>query len=123
MKEATEDESGEEDYICEGCGSVLYRIPLTAAAVFCKNTVEKIKKAPANGTVEISTKRWNSFHYMVRDALLARPDVTLRIHFLSDGYKGTPLTITIPAGYDVASLFDSNGYMGFLFAGSKLGYN
>ena len=58
---------------------------------------------------------------MVMDALAARPDVTLTVDFLSEGFKGTPMTVTIPAGYDDTSLLDANGYAGFLYLSGIFG--
>ncbi|MBO4900695.1 MAG: hypothetical protein J5509_10450 [Lachnospiraceae bacterium] len=120
-KPATENDNGEILYRCKGCGEVLYRLPLSAFGVFNQNAVTKITKAGQNATVEISTARWISFHKSVFDALAARPDVTLKINFLSDGYKGDPMSVTIPAGSDVSSLPDANGYAGFKYLAGIFG--
>ena len=71
--------------------------------------------------VNIECKPWNSFGHTVKDAMTKRPDVTVKASFLSKGYTGTPLKITIPAGR--ADLFDSNGYLGLCRAGTELGYD
>ena len=55
------------------------------------------------------------------DALRERPDVTLKVNYLSDGYKGDPMTFTIPAGTDTGALPDENGYAGFKFLGGIFG--
>ncbi|MCR4989598.1 MAG: hypothetical protein K6A38_01870 [Lachnospiraceae bacterium] len=58
------------------------------------------------------------------DELAARPDVTLNLKFREKGYKGGEVrTVTIPAGYDVASLKDANGYAGFLYLMGVFGAN
>ncbi|MCR5675676.1 MAG: hypothetical protein K6G16_08210, partial [Lachnospiraceae bacterium] len=96
-------------------------IPLSGCGVFNVNAANRIKKAPQGGTVKISTNRWLSFHHMVFDALAERPDVTVQVDFLEQGHKGAKKRIVIPAGTDVQSLLDSNGYAGFLYLASKLG--
>lgn len=71
--------------------------------------------------IDIETDRWISFHKMVIEALRERPDVTLNISFLDEGYKGERYIVTIPAGADTADLIDSNGYAGFHYLGGKFG--
>ncbi len=56
------------------------------------------------------------------EALVERPDVTLEIGFLDEEYKGNRITATIPAGTDVLSLVDENGFVGFLYLVLKYGF-
>ena len=114
---------GVEAYICSICGDIAARNPLPAVGVFEAETANSIRNAPKNGTVNIETATWNSFGRGVRDALKERPDVTLKISFLSEGHKGVPLNLTIPAGTDIDSLYDDNGYMGLCRVGTTLGYD
>ena len=58
---------------------------------------------------------------MVMEALAERPDVTLEISFLDEGYKGKRCTVTIPKGTDTKPLIDKNGFTGFIFLGNKFG--
>ena len=81
------------------------------------------EEAPVGGTANIETSNWNTLGRGMRDELLARPDVTVKISFLSEGHKGTRLHLTIPAGYDINSLYDANGYCGLCHAGTILGYD
>ncbi|MCR5510072.1 MAG: hypothetical protein K6F54_03895 [Lachnospiraceae bacterium] len=97
-KQATENNNGECAYKCKLCGEVLYRVPTNAMGVFVQNTINNIVKAPQGGTVVIDTDRWYSFPKSVFDALAARPDLTLTVNYLSEGFKGDPMTFTIPAG-------------------------
>ena len=55
------------------------------------------------------------------EALAARPDVTLVVSFLREGYKGDRLTITIPAGTDTIALLNEEGYAGFFYISGMLG--
>ena len=64
----------------------------------------------------------NGSDYIVMEALAERPDVTLRISFLDEKYKGNRVTVTIPAGTDTLSLVDENGFVGFLYVAVKYGY-
>lgn len=121
-KEPTADADGEEIYVC-ACGDVKYRQGIPAIGVFEEESANKIKNAPMFGTVNIETSNWNTFGRGMRDALTARSDVTLKVSFLSEGHKGTRLNLTIPAGCDIASLYDENGFCGLCNAGTILGYD
>ncbi len=122
-QEPTADADGEEIYVCSGCGSVIDRRALPAIGAFEKESIDKIEKAPVGGTVSLETNKWNTLGRNMRDELLARPDVTVKISFLSEGHKGTRLHLTIPAGYNINSLYDKNGYCGLCHAGTILGYD
>ena len=73
--------------------------------------------------IEVETSLFNSFGIGVRDALAARPDVTLKVKFLSEGYRGQLLKVTIPTGIDRYALWDEKGWLGLCRAGSTLGYD
>ena len=121
-KSPTSTSDGEEAYMCS-CGDVAKTDVIAAISVFEEETIKKIKNAPANGVVEVETRLFNSFGIGVRDALAERPDVTLKVTFLSEGYKGQLLKVTIPAGIDRKALFDEKGWLGLCRAGSTLGYD
>ena len=113
-REATEDEGGEEAYMCE-CGAVLYRAPISAAGVFIKNTINKIINAKPGETVEITTEKWLTFNKDVADALSTRPDITLKINYREEGHKGPRLSTTLPKGTDLHKYLNDEGYVGFLY--------
>ena len=121
--EPTSESDGIESCICEGCGDVSATRPLPAYSVFEAQIVRMIKNAAEGATVTASTRHFNTLSRGVRNALMERPDVTLTISFLSMGHKGEALKVTIPAGYDITSLYDENGYLGLCRAGSVLGYD
>lgn len=106
-------------YRCE-CGAVQYSIPLTGCSVFNTDVMDSILNAAPGATVHYSTTRWISFHKAVGDSLAKRPDITLVVDFLSGGYRGVPMQFTIPAGTDIAPLFNEEGYAGFLFPCRKI---
>lgn len=113
-KSATEEEDGEEAYMCS-CGRVLYTLPLTAAGEFMNEVIREINKAPSGATVEITTNKWLCFNKAVCEAYALRPDVTLKINYREEGYKGTKLTTVVPAGTDLRNYLNEEGYVGFLY--------
>lgn len=119
--EATENSDGELRYKCDICGDIQTRVPITAYYIFNKNTSEKIRKAGQGATVKIETSRWISFHKMVMQALVDRPDVSLEVSFLDGEYKGNRVSFIVPAGTDTLSLLDENGFSGFLYLAGKFG--
>ena len=121
-KSPTATEDGEEAYMCT-CGAVAQTRTLSSFSTFEDEIVGQIKNAPANGVVTIDMKTWNSLGKAVRDALVARPDVTLKLSFRSEGYKGQRLKVTIPTGIDRYALWDENGWLGLCRLGSTLGYD
>ncbi len=121
-KSPTSTSDGEEAYMCS-CGEIERTSILPAISAFEEETINKIKNAPANAVIEVETSLFNSFGIGVRDALAARPDVTLKVRFLSEGYRGQLLKVTIPTGIDRYALWDENGWHGLCRAGSTLGYD
>lgn len=100
---------------CTKCGAVRQDVapivrPNSAYGYFLGDMSEQILDAPQGGEVFIETETWVSFSRAVMEALAARPDVSLTVEYL---YEGKYYTLTIPAGYDVMSLLDENGYAGF----------
>lgn len=78
--------------------------------LFIRNVIKSISEAPKNGTVTVNTKIWTCYNKEVMDALALRPDVTLITNYR---YNHTDYTVIIPAGYEVDTLLDENGYCGF----------
>lgn len=111
-------------YECTNCGRVTdyMKEPNSAFAQFNKESITSIETAQKNAAVTLDTDIWNSFQGSVLSALSSRPDITLVIKYR---YEGKRYTVTIPAGSDVLSLIDENGYCGFRtldswFGGSEL---
>jgi len=116
-KEPTETEDGEMIYVCQDkdCREVALTEKTTGQSIFMINTANRILNAEQNAVLHISTTHWKSFNKTVLYAMLKRPDVTYVLDFLSEGHKGDQMTVTIPAGFDVESFFDKDGWAGFLF--------
>ncbi len=77
---------------------------------FNKDNIELIKKAELNSVLVINTNSWVSFHKSVYMAISARPDLGVTINYR---YQGKYYTVTIPAGADVMSLVNEEGFCGF----------
>ncbi|MDD5940648.1 MAG: InlB B-repeat-containing protein [Lachnospiraceae bacterium] len=111
---ATDQQDALMAYRCTECGNILswQRVPNSAYYQFNADSANKISKAPQNGTVTISTDKWVSFaKRLVLPALQNRPDVTVIVKYV---WKGTNYKLVIPAGTDLSSFFDENGYCGFM---------
>ena len=121
LHEPTEEHDGEMVDICSVCGDIRQRVPITGFYLFQKETMDKIKAAAPNATVEVKTSKWISFHRMVMNALAERQDVTLKVSFLEGEYRGARKTLTIPAGTDTAALLNEDGYAGFKYLGGLFG--
>ena len=77
-----------------------------------KNTIiDNVTSAPANGAFNIVTDTVACFDAKMIEAIAARPDIDVNVVFT---YGGKKIKVVIPAGYDVKSLLDANGYCGFL---------
>lgn len=123
VQEATAETDAIVTMQCSICGQQKshFTVPGTAAGQFIKDTVKQLDKAPANGSVTISTDIWTCFDKNVIEALKSRQDVTLTVNFK---YKHTDYTFTIPAGYGAEALDalpDGNGYCGFMYLLSVFG--
>lgn len=102
---------------CTICGQQQSHVTLLGTAVneFIKDTVTKLEKAPANGSVTIDTEIWTCFNRTAVEAIKSRPDVEVTVNFM---YKNAKYTFTIPAGYgteQLDALLDENGYCGFMY--------
>ncbi len=99
------------------CGQQQSHVVVMGTAVnqFVKDTIAKLEKAPANGSITIDTEIWTCFNRAAIEALKNRQDVEVTVNFM---YKGTKYTFTIPAGYgeeQLDELPDENGYCGFMY--------
>ncbi len=80
---------------------------------FLDNCSSFIKNcAGGNLTIDCSDLMWFSFNKKTLSALKDNPNLSLTIIFT---YNGRKYTFTIPAGYDLDLLQDSNGWYGFMY--------
>lgn len=108
---------------CVKCGEVFSYayVPNSAYAAFLKDCARAVLNVKGD-EILLATDRWMSFNQEVLDAISARSEVAVTIHYM---YCGKQFTVTIPAGTDAAGLADENGYCGFrclhmLFAGEEV---
>ena len=99
---------------CELCGQVLAygEIPNTAYASFLDYAAGIIRGAQPSERVVVDTDRWISFDRRVLDAIKERADVSILLRYRDQGEEHQ---ILIPAGTDVSSLGDENGFCGFRY--------
>lgn len=79
-----------------------------------------VQSVPANGVAVIETNEVSVLDSNMIEAMATRPDLAINIVFKHDGIKKR---IIIPAGYDVRSLLDENGYCGFLRLAAIFGFD
>ena len=80
---------------------------------------ETVQSVPAQGVAVIETNEVATFDRNIIEAMAERSDVSYTIVFKDAGVKKR---VIIPAGYDVQSLLDENGYCGFLRLAAILGF-
>lgn len=117
-REATPQVDGEMVYVCNTCSAVLQRIVLTGFVPFNEEAAAKIRNARYGEEVVIITDKWISFYSPVWDELAKRPDVALTIDYR---YQGHAYEVKVPAGADVQSMKNYEGYIGFLYLSGKFG--
>lgn len=90
-----------------------------------KEQVQKIRdgltaESSANGSpvAVITTDYFTCFTKEMMELLASNPDVSYEIHYR---YQGKRYVLVIPAGADLGSLQDSNGYYGFRYLDSIFG--
>ncbi len=99
---------------CELCGQVIAYgdIPNTAYVSFLNRVAGMIREAQPAEQVIVDTDRWISFDKRVLDAIKERADVSILIRYRDQGEEHQVL---LPAGVDVSSLGDENGFCGFRY--------
>lgn len=113
VNNATSSEDAVSAYQCVKCGEILRyeAVPNSAYAAFLANTANSILRAQ-QGEVTINTNLWTSFNRSVFEAIKNRPEVSVTVNYY---YKGEPYVLHIPAGINVDSLMDENGFGGFMY--------
>ncbi len=98
---------------CVKCGAVLSyeKVANSAYHTFLKETADAIANAQ-QPTVVIDAKMWVSFDRTVFEAIKSRPDVAVTVNY---SYEGQKYVLQIPAGVNVDTLMDENGFGGFRY--------
>lgn len=84
------------------------KIPVTQ---YKEAVIQNITSAPAKGALNLVTDQPSLMDRAMAEAIMARSDIDVNLVF---GYGGKTFKVVIPAGYDVSSLLDANGFVGFL---------
>ena len=106
----------QESFKLGGLGA--YKFDDLAYKAFQEKTVEMIALTPEGETLTIDTTKWVSFNKATVDCIASRPDLTVVVNYR---YQGEACTVTIPAGSNIASLVNEEGYVGFEYLGQNLG--
>lgn len=91
--------------------TVSFEVGKITAAQYKDAVIANVASVPANGAYNIVTDKPSVFDSKMMDAIAARNDIDVNVVF---NYGGRRYKVVIPAGYNVKSLLDSNGYCGFL---------
>ncbi len=89
-----------------------------SGAQFKKAIVDSIKSTPSGSALRLETSGLGTFDRAMLEALAANSTIDMEVLFTFAGQK---LRVNIPAGFNVLTLLDSNGYCGFLRLASILG--
>lgn len=73
--------------------------------------IHNMTNTPAGGAFNLVTDQPSLIDHKMVEVLSTRSDIDVNIVF---GYGGKTYKVVIPAGYDVKSILDKNGYCGFL---------
>ena len=84
------------------------KIPVTQ---YKEAVIQNITSAPVGGALNLVTDQPSLMDRAMAEAIMARGDIDVNLVF---GYGGKTFKVVIPAGYDVSSLLDANGFVGFL---------
>lgn len=119
IQEASENQDEVIQLQC-ACGEITgqFTVPGSAQGLFIAKVIRKIANASEGATVTVDTRIWVCYTQAVMDMLMQRPDVTLVTNYR---YNHVDYTVTIPAGYEVNTLVDENGYCGFRYLDQVLG--
>lgn len=83
-----------------------------------KDGLTAVSTANGSSVAVITTDYFTCFTKEMMELLAANPDVSYEIHYR---YQGKRYVLVIPAGADLGSLQDSNGYYGFRYLDSIFG--
>ncbi len=104
---------------CTKCGAVAQyiEVPNSAYAAFLAEAIDTIRNTHTEEAI-IRTDRWISFNQAVIEAIAERPELSVTVVYK---YQGVECSVMIPAGADVRSLLNENGYCGFRYLDSVFG--
>ena len=91
---------------------------ITEGEKYVKNVLAQLEKTPVNGKVIIDTKDWYCFNRTLAEKVTSMKEVDITVKY---GYQGKKYEVTIPAGSDIVSLLDENGFVGFRYLDAVFG--
>lgn len=91
---------------------------ITEGEKYVKNVLAQLEKAPVNGKVIIDTKDWYCFNRTLAEKVTSMKEVDVTVKY---GYQGKKYEVTIPAGSNIVSLLNENGFVGFRYLDAVFG--
>lgn len=86
---------------------------------YSKAVQDTVAKTPEGGNIVIETNQVSCFDKNMMAAFAKKSSVNIFVVFKNKA--GKKVLVTIPAGYDVMSLLDDNGYCGFMHLADVFG--
>ena len=99
--------------------AVTLNISQVDPAQFVSTVVENVAATPAGTTLRLETDQPATLDINMIEAIASNPTIDVEVLYT---YGGLKYRVVIPAGYNVRSLLDANGYCGFLRLASILGF-
>lgn len=93
-------------------------IEIPAGQKYVENVLEQLSAVPTDGKVVIDTEDWYCFNRTLAEKIADKKDVAVTITYK---YQGKKYEVTIPAGSDIVSLLDENGFVGFRYLDAVFG--
>ncbi len=93
-------------------------IEVPAGQKYVENVLSQLDAVPEDGKVMINTEDWYCFNKTLAEKIADRKDVAVTITYK---YQGKKYEVTIPAGSDIVSLLDENGFVGFRYLDAVFG--
>lgn len=113
-------EDGTSNEVVSGKKVVKVAAGELSAIQYKRAFIDGVKNAPQGAVIRLETSKVTCLDKMMLTELAKRPDLTLQVAFpVNDEH----VEVTVPAGYDVLSLLDENGYCGFLYLNSVFASN
>ena len=113
-------EDGTSNEVISGKKVVKVAAGELSAIQYKRAFIDGVKNAPQGAVLRLETSKVTCLDKMMLTELAKRPDLTLQVAFpVNDEH----VEVTVPAGYDVLSLLDENGYCGFLYLNSVFASN
>lgn len=101
--------------------SVSFNMYEVTPAQYKSAFIDNVSSAPMGGMLRIETDTTSCFDAAMINSIATRSDLGIELIF-PNKTLGKKWRVVIPAGYNVASLLDANGFVGFMHLAEVFGY-